>query len=218
MGKSAEKYTCWICGQEAETTAHMNRYVINGAVFFTPKSMSRKLRCYCEKCKIEYENQKKEDTAEYIRLKKQAMFENAMANIEKSGKVDMYNLRPAIDKTKLYLEKNPDKFDSSYEVIAVIMLIDAGCQIQLQAKVGRYQVDIMIPNRHLIVEIDGDRHAHRKEYDSQRDITIKEILGPEWDILRIKTEYLEQNPTKLVKAINYLREYKHTGKINWRKI
>ena len=70
----------------------------------------------------------------------------------------------------------------------------------------------------MVLEIDGERHKNRKKYDSERDAYIKQQLGYGWDIIRIKTEYLDMNASRLVDAIDKVIEYRETNHIPWRKL
>lgn len=205
---------CWICGKEASVTM-VSEYLGKG--WISHKSPAKYYRCYCDECCEAVKEQQKINNAEYVRLKKMQMFENAMSKLE-TQHIDLYKLRPAIDKVEEYVLNNPDKFDSSYEIIAAIVLIDAGIQFQMQKRILRYQVDICIPSHKIIVEIDGDRHQHKKDYDSERDQAILNEIGYDWQIVRIKTEYLDQKATKLITAIDQVVKYRTTGKVNWRKV
>lgn len=206
---------CWICENEASKTFATDTF--NDSGYWEYKKPSKFVRCYCDKCYEEVKERNKADEEEYIRLKKKQMFNSAMANLETQN-VDMYKLRPAIDKVEEYIINNPDKFDSSYEIIAAIVLINAGIKFQLQKKILRYQVDIYIPSHKIIVEIDGERHKNRKTYDKERDERIIDEVGYEWNIIRIPTEHLDKNAIKLVKAIDHVMKYRSTGKVNWREI
>ena len=88
----------------------------------------------------------------------------------------------------------------------------------MQYKIGRYQVDFLLPEIGVVLEIDGDRHKYKKNYDNARDAYIKKQLGYGWDIVRIKTEYLDKNASKLVEAINGVIDYRETNHIPWRKL
>lgn len=205
---------CWICGNEATKTLATKTY-LDG--YWEYQEPSKYVRCFCDKCFDKVREQMKEDEAEYVRLKKKQMFNTALANLETQN-VDLYKLRPAIDKVEEYIIRNPDKFDSSYEIIATIVLINAGIKFQLQKKILRYQVDIYIPSHKIIVEIDGERHKNRKTFDKERDEKIIDEVGYDWNIIRIPTECLDKNAIKLVKAIDHVMKYRSTGKINWREI
>lgn len=63
------------------------------------------------------------------------------------------------------------------------------------------------------LEIDGDLHRAKKEYDSNRDTEIKQILGEGYDVVRIQTKYIDQNAQKLVEAIKLVRVERITGKM-----
>ena len=115
---------CWICGNEATKTLTPNGY-------WEYQEPSKYVRCYCDKCSKEVKEIQKQDESEYVRLKKKQMFNTALENLE-AQHVDIYKLRPAIDKVEEYIISNPDKFDSSYEIIAAIVLINAGIKFQLQ--------------------------------------------------------------------------------------
>lgn len=205
---------CWICGSEATKTLATKTFYDG---YWEYQEPSKHVRCFCNQCFDKVREQMKEDEAEYVRLKKKQMFNTALANLETQN-VDIYKLRPAIDKVEEYIISNPDKFDSSYEIIASIVLIDAGIKFQLQKKILRYQVDIYIPSHKIIVEIDGERHKNRKTFDKERDEKIIDEVGYDWNIIRIPTEHLDKNAIKLVKAIDHVMKYRSTGKINWREI
>lgn len=132
--------------------------------------------------------------------------------------IKMYDYKEAIEVVENFLTKNPDKFDSSYEVLAAIILVNNRIYSKMQYKIGRYQVDFLLPEIGVVLEIDGERHKHHKQYDSNRDKFIKKELGYGWDIVRIKTEYLDMNAEKLVDAINAVVEYRETNHIPWRKL
>lgn len=204
---------CWICGEEATKTMVIDMYY--GVPI--PREVSETARCYCDKCFEETRKQTKADEQEYVRLKKKAMYDMALGRFEHQ-KVDMYKMKPSMDKVKEYLFNNLDKFDSSYEIMAAILLIDAGVKFQLQKKIRQYQVDIYIPSHKLIVEIDGEHHKNRKNFDNKRDEEILDEIGYEWNIVRIPTECLDKKATKFVAAIDHVVKYRATGKIPWRSL
>lgn len=194
---------CWICGKEAtKTLATKWEYGM-----WEYRKMSQRVRCYCDECAEKVKEQRKADEEEYIRLKKKQMFNTALDTLE-SQNVMIYKLRPAIDKVEEYLTANPDKFDSSYEVLTAIILINAGIKFQMQKKILRYQVDFYIPSHKVILEIDGDRHKHRKTYDRERDDRILEEIGLEWNIIRIQTDNLDKNAIRLVKAVDAVLKHR----------
>ena len=88
----------------------------------------------------------------------------------------------------------------------------------MQYKIDRYQVDFLIPDYHIVLEIDGDRHGLKKGKDSVRDENIKYILGADWEIIRIPTELLKKNAMKLPLAIEKVLSFRERGKVDWRNI
>ncbi len=187
---------CWVCGGQA--TTHRNIGERTG-IFFEPFKEDVQ-RCYCDSCFRKVMEQRRKDHAEYVRLKKKLMFERAVCILERQD-LCIYDYKEAINAVREFAEEHPDKFDSAYEMIAAIILVDNEIECKPQYKVGDYQCDFCIPAWKVILEIDGDRHRHRKEYDSDRDKAIVAMLGEEWQIVRIKTEYLDMKADLLVEAI-----------------
>lgn len=174
---------CWICGNEAE-----------------PPYAKNNRRCYCKSCREAEAKRIAEEKSAYITLKKREMFRSALENLEKQ-ELDMYKFRGAIRKTLKYVEEHPDKFDSSYEMMAAIILIYNGVRCSFQYRVLNYQCDICIPDWNVIIEIDGERHSGRRDEDNVRDKKIIAKLGEDWNIIRIKTELLDMKAENLIKAI-----------------
>lgn len=203
---------CWICGKTATTT----RPVFDGFCYIEPE-LSEYRRCYCDKCLKELEKKETEERKLYIKLKKREMFRKAVNLLEKQD-TNMYEYREAIEVVRDFLEDNVDKFDSSYEVLTAIILVQNRIYAKMQYKVGPYQVDFLLPDLMVVLEIDGERHKHRKDYDSVRDKAIKKELGPHWNIIRIDTDNLDKNAKKIPEAINKVLEYRATDRINWRAL
>ena len=104
------------------------------------------------------------------------------------------------------MAEKPDKFDSAYEVVAAIILVDNEIACELQHKIGKYQCDFFIPSMKVILEIDGDRHKYNQKHDTKRDAEIMRTIGRDWNIVRIKTTYLDQKADLLVEAIKSILE------------
>lgn len=199
------KVKCWICGSP-DVVGHLT--VKDGS--FVEAQHQERWRCYCRDCKKKTETEYDALKEEYVRLKKEVMFENAIETLEGQS-INIYDYREAIDAVHDYIRSNPDKFDSSYEVIAAIVLIQNKVQCKPQAAIGRYRVDFMLPDEYVILEIDGERHKNNKYRDSERDRAIKEELGESWEIIRIDTELLKTNAKELVRAIRKICEYRIFG-------
>lgn len=189
---------CWICGKDGAVHRNIGERhkLFNDLVPFADSMQ----RCYCEDCYNTVSEEIKHDMEEYIRLKKKLMFERAVRILERQ-KLNIYDYQEAIQTIEEFASDNLDKFDSAYEMIAAIMLIDNEIPCELQRKVGKYQCDFYIPSLKLVLEIDGERHKNRTAYDSKRDAEIKNELGRGWEIIRIKTDYLDQKADLLVEAI-----------------
>ena len=180
---------CWNCGNEMSHS-------------------DSKVRQYCRECGEKHAKERKEEKDLLVVLRKKAMFERAMELMEKQG-CNMYNYRNAAIIAQKYLYANLDKFDSADEIVAAIVLIKNGYQIKTQSKVGRYQVDILIPQMKVALEIDGIMHKFRL-CESERDRYIESQLGPEWDVLRIGADHIEKRADKLIDAIKALKAYRNT--------
>lgn len=209
---------CWICGDKATKTRNLkiSQNLFGGYVWTKPVDTTKQ-RCYCSKCYKMVEKNIKEENELYIKLKKKRMMETALDNLEHQN-INIYEYKEAIEAIQDYMLEKEDKFDSSYEVLAAIMLIQNRIQIKPQFKVGRYQADFCLPDYHIILEIDGERHKNRKYYDSKRDKEIKEILGTDWEIIRIPAELLDQNANRIKIAIEQVLKYRESKHINWRDI
>lgn len=204
---------CWRCGKKAtRTLAILREY---GAVY--EAEPSEKYRSYCARCAKEVRKEENEEHALYVKLRKRIMFRRACDLLEAQD-TDMYSYKEAIEVVGDYIEKNPDKIDSAYEALTAIILVQNRIYSKMQYKVGKYQVDFLLPEMMIVLEIDGERHKHRKNYDSERDKEIKWQLGPAWEIVRIQTENLDKNAKALPTALQKVLEYRGTRHINWREL
>lgn len=203
---------CWICGKTATRT----RQFYDGFSWIEPEP-SKYHRCYCEECFETELSTEQEERKLYVKLRKREMFRKAVDLLEKQH-TNMYEYREAVAVVSDFLEDNVDKFDSSYEVLTAIVLVQNRIYSKMQYRVGKYQVDFLLPDLLVVLEIDGERHKHKKDYDSVRDKEIKEMLGPHWEIIRIPTDRLDKNAKKIPEAIEKVLEYRETNHINWREL
>lgn len=196
------KLNCWRCGKAADT-----RKLTNQGLGFVEAPHQERWRAYCNECEAIVKQEQSKMKAEYVRLKKAVMFETAVEKLE-GQHLNIYDYKEAIEAVKEYIEEKPDKFDSSYEMMAAIVLIKEKVHIKPQFKVGKYSVDFLLPEELVVLEIDGERHKSKKYYDSQRDKIIKQTLGQNWEIIRIDTELLDKDAKSLLKAIRKTFEYR----------
>lgn len=195
-------HKCWYCGKEATVTPTRKAENNRGN-----KLNVSNCRWFCEECAEKYQRQHQENRQEYIRLKADLMVERAIRSLEHQP-IDLYEYKDAIEAVTGYVQDNPQKIDSADEVIAAIILVNEEIPIKLQASVGKYHVDFMLPSIKTILEVDGDRHADRIFYDNKRDKEIRSVLGDDWEIVHIKTEYVQLNAKKLYDAVIQIRTQK----------
>ena len=196
---------CWYCGKDADYVRPTS-YTQAGkkGMHYKVKDFSN-YRSYCVECKRKHDEEIKSDREKHAILKKKVMFERALELLEIQG-CEMAKIRNSAIMTQKYLYANIDKFDSADEIIAAIILISRGVKIQPQARVGRYQVDLLLPDLKVALEVDGHTHRTRKKQDSVRDSEIRETLGEGWEVVRISTNSLETKAIKIIEAIPTLKE------------
>ena len=213
-----KKVVCWNCGRSTTEYESFN-YDVQGSMrdgdfIQIEKPNARK---YCLECFEKVKAKDKEEHDLFIRLKKREMFKRACETLEKQN-TKMYDFQEAINAVEEVVNEKPDKFDSSYEVLAAIVLVKNRIYSKMQYKIGPYQVDFLLPEIGVVLEIDGERHKQKKDYDSKRDAFIKQKLGYGWDIIRINTDYLDMKAERLPEAIERVVEYRETNHIPWRKV
>lgn len=203
------KIKCWEC--EKEIDVDIKTKWIESKSYYNSEALNPPInawkRFYCDSCEKEVKEQMAINKENYIKLKIKMSYERAIGILE-TQKIDIYEYEEAMKAVKEFAEENPDKFDSSYEMIAAIILINEGVSIKLQQKVGKYRADFYLSDFKCILEIDGERHEGKLLEDSNRDIKIRQILGAEWEVVRIPTGYLEQNAKMLLKALLELKKLK----------
>ena len=174
---------CWSCGK----TIPANQFCGCG-------------RRFCEECETKHMERYKGVVIEYATIKNLVMFERAMRLMEKAG-CEMSKYKRYAIAVKRHSAENPEQYRSADEMIAAIVLLEAGYDFEMNKAVGKYHIDIFIPSMYICLEIDGDRHKYSKKEDGQRDLEIRHKLGSKWEIVRIPTKYIEKEPAKIVEAI-----------------
>lgn len=203
---------CWKCGKQieynlegAKLTYHFQRTctVKDKKKAEPPETVWKRL--YCDECMDEVKKEVELDKQQYIYYKNRVSFERAISIMEKQ-KLDFYEYEEAIKVVEEYAAENPEKFDSAHEIIAAIVLISNRIQTKIQHKIERYRVDFYLPDMKCILEIDGEQHDNKKNimHDSRRDVKIREILGDDWEIVRIPTKHIETRCDLLVDAIEVM--------------
>ena len=180
---------CWRCGKEDDI-----------------KDPDHK-RHYCKECEEAERAERANNKSEYVKYKFLNALEMATKNLE-GNTTRLYAHKKAYEAIKKMGLKTPEAFDSSDEILAAMVLLTSGYHVKTQVGIGNYRVDIFLEKQKTIVEIDGENHNFKVYYDSNRDKKIREMLGAEWEIIRIPTKLLRQNPEMLITAIREVRREK----------
>ena len=192
---------CWTCGKTATITkGRVERELLEFGSRITTTEPNRHYRCYCQECYDKKMSELETDKKTYNILKKKIMFESAVETLEKQSLL-LWKYKEAIDTVEQYNLENLDKFDSKYEIITAIILIHNEVKTNVHFMVKDVEVDFVLPDMCVALEIDGELHRSRKEKDEVRDYFLKKELGPDWEIIRIKTSYLDKHADRLMAAI-----------------
>jgi very-short-patch-repair endonuclease len=135
------------------------------------------------------------------------MFERAIRLLENTG-INMTDIKREAQAVQKHSVDSPESYKSSQEMVTAIIMLKAGYDFELNYKIGKYIVDMYLPDLKLIVEVDGERHDNRHLQDSKRDIELRRMLGDEWEVIRIPTQYIEQNPGRIPDAVLALAKQK----------
>lgn len=196
---------CWECNEEGTKQFDLKQADIFLGETFGMKDIAK--RWYCEKCFERVQKERKEDRQEYIRLKKKLMYERAVRMLERQD-VDLYDYKEALEAVRDLSERDPDKFDSSHEMVAAAVIIYNEIHVKVHYKIAGAEPDFFIPDLKIVLEVDGYTHKHSTYKDNKKDLKIRNELGYDYEVVRIDTKYIEQNAELLVEAIKSIREEK----------
>lgn len=159
----------------------------------------------CSECKIENKLADKEKQVEQNKGKKERKFENAIKRIEKQTSLVPYKV--AIDKVKEKLHTH-GYFDSTEEIVVAIELLKNKIGFIHQKKLKRYYLDFVIPSKKIVLEVDGSifHTEETKKREMIRDDIILLNYGADWEIIRISDKLINQNITKLVPALETIKQ------------
>lgn len=189
-GHTMQEQICWGCGK-----------------VIPPEQFYDSGRRFCEKCEAEHIERYKGIVNEYAIAKNKVTFERAMRLMEKAG-CEMSKYKRYARAVERHSAENPEQYRSSDEMIAAVVLLEAGFDFEMNKVVGKYTVDIFLPEMCVCLEIDGDRHKYSKKEDGQRDLEIRRKLGSKWEIVRIPTKYIEKEPEKIAEAVQAVYDLK----------
>ena len=176
--------SCWDCGTPLK---HKQKRYCLGCEEFNTKVLDKARRGYDESKDI-------------------LALERALVILEKQD-CDMGDYKESVDVVSDKMIEKPGIFQSSYEMVAAIELLRNRTRIKTQYKVGAYRVDLALPEESIFLEIDGQSHNLSMKHDKERDIKIRLLSGPEWEVVRMPTKYLEKNIKQLLPAIREIRDF-----------
>jgi very-short-patch-repair endonuclease len=185
-GDTAYFPRCSICGRETQ-----RRNYISGNVYT------------CLTCKELKHETIKVLSGDLMAGEQEKRLEKAIWRISKVANIEQY--RDTINQVKQTFGENRF-YQSTEEMMVALELIKRGIKITPQQKVGRYVVDFLLPDEQVVLEIDGPFHKDKKDKERTRDNLIAYSLGLDWEIIRISTELINQNVTKVYKAITTVRK------------
>ncbi len=156
----------------------------------------------CKKCKMEERMAAADIRREEDHKTRTAKLEKVISRIKSRGTFAKYET--AIATARQMIDDGGHVFDSTEEIEVAIVLLAEGINFRHQVRFGkRYVADFVLDDMKVVLEIDGDIFHGESRMASQqvRDDLIIAALGPEWEIVRIKTSTLNQNMAKLPKAL-----------------
>ena len=183
--------SCHICG-----TSVFSYNYIRGLKYTCPE---------CRKYLIEAKFGESDEKGKAKKLK------NAINRIGKVADISKYE-----DAIKI-VEQNLNKrgwFQSTEEIMVVLELLRWKIKVHHQVKIYSYSVDFVLPDLKVALEIDGPMHRLNsvKEKESIRDELICLALGSDYEVIRINTENINLNVTKLLDGIKAIKKYRRNKK------
>lgn len=155
---------------------------------------------FCESCQEDHARDYKAVLTEYLAYKNKVMIERAMRFMEKAG-CNMTEYKRYANAVMRHAADNPELYKSAHEVITAVVLLKNGFDVSMNHKLGKYIIDVYLPEKKVCLEIDGAWHRGKELKDSNRDTVIRQMLGEEWEIIRIPTKHIEENPDRIPDAI-----------------
>lgn len=160
----------------------------------------QKDRYFCEECLEKHRIEHQEIVRKYTELKDKVMYENALRLIEKSN-TDINKYIESAKIIKTAMDKQIGTFRSADEIVTAIFLTANKLLFEPNKRIGKYITDFYIPELKVCLEVDGTTHKYTTKRDCERDITIRSLLGREWEVVRINTKYIEKSPEDIVDSI-----------------
>ena len=138
---------------------------------------------------------------------KNAKFDEAVRRISKHANINDYE--KAICSVKNHLN-TPGWFQSTEEIMTALELVRNGIKAHHQVSIFEYTVDFVLPELKVALEIDCPlfHGKDKQKQQSIRDEAITNKLGDGWQVVRISTENINTNITRLIPAIKGVLKYR----------
>lgn len=170
------------------------------------KPLEAQKKRYCPKCDALNTEELENVRITHDEAKDTLAYERALIILEKQD-CNMELYKEASEVVRVKMQDKPGVFQSSYEMVAAIELLRNMTRVKTQYKVGAYRVDLALPEENIFLEIDGQSHSLSMKHDKERDVKIRVLSGPEWEVVRIPTKYLDKNIKQLLPAIREIRDF-----------
>ncbi|MCW6662755.1 DUF559 domain-containing protein [Aerococcaceae bacterium NML190073] len=138
---------------------------------------------------------------------KDRKYREAIKRIGKVARLEPYEF--AMKQVSSQLNK-PGWYQSTEEIMVALELIRRNVTAYHQVKVLGCCVDFMLPQFKVVLEIDGTifHSKEKKPSEALRDELICQALGDGWQVIRIRTENINTNVTKLIPAIKKVLKHR----------
>ena len=73
-----------------------------------------------------------------------------------------------------------------------------GCEIRRQVPLGRFVADFLVPQAHVVIEVDGPYHSRRRSADARRDAWLGRAG---YRVLRLEAEQVEHQLPAAIERI-----------------
>ena len=154
----------------------------------------------CNKCK----GNTKVAEDRYLYTAKELKFERAVERIGGMTKIND-DYKRAINVVHKNLH-NKGWFQSTEEIMVAIELLKNRVKVIHQQKVKNYKVDFVLPDMKVLLEVDGAIYHNNLRREGERDGNILLAMGLDWNVVRISTDRINKDVTKLMKAIKAVKE------------
>lgn len=192
---------CHICGEEVFSYSY-----------------NREETYLCKKCKAKKAERKALENLFRVVSKnenpksyeaQERKFKRAVVRIKKCKDYDEFDYERAFAKVHDKIHRH-GWFDSTEEVMTAIELEKYGMNYRHQVRFGsNYKADFVLDDEKIVLEIDG-RLFHSGEEKLEKDIVRDNLiilaLGLDWEVIRITDDYINENISQLVPALEQIKE------------